>query len=65
MSTAELASAYAALILADDGIDIPVCKLICDLPDILSEKNNLKMAQLTMCTVGRQVEHPHQGRQRS
>jgi hypothetical protein len=25
MSTAELASSYAALILADDGVDITVC----------------------------------------
>lgn len=26
MSTAELASSYAALILADDGVEITVCK---------------------------------------
>jgi hypothetical protein len=51
MSQAELANAYAALILADDGIEITVRSL-----------QNPTLNNPTNRTPGRQAHHNHQGR---
>lgn len=57
MSNAELATSYAALILADDGVEITV-----RIPRHPERIGNRK-AQVTDQFAGRQAPDPHQGRQ--
>jgi hypothetical protein len=55
MSNAELATSYAALILADDGVDITVIS-----PGGMPTTGSRK---LTNCRIGRQAPNSHQSRQ--
>jgi large subunit ribosomal protein LP1 len=51
MSNSELAASYAALILADDGVDITV-------------RNPLRSNEAALTAAGRQNQHPRQSRRR-
>ena len=56
MSHSELATSYAALILADDDVDITVSRRYW--------RSNVVVGRTNMSSTARQTTNPHQGRQR-